>query len=135
MPQLQAHCTKLTEAGRVQTARKFLHSLCQQLTTFSLWASNDGTGLKMTDDDKRKQVRYLGNRLGDLERGLEESVRACLGVMKREFNDQIFNKYPELIEEAMVAAPEIAQKWGAHRSEGGLGKWSRPGDDNARSKC
>jgi hypothetical protein len=62
----------------------------------------------MTDDDKRKQVRYLGNRLGDRERGLKESVRACLGVMKRELNDQIFNKYPELIEEAMVAAPEIA---------------------------
>jgi hypothetical protein len=34
MPQLPAHCKKLTEAGRVQTARIFLLSLCQQLKMF-----------------------------------------------------------------------------------------------------
>jgi len=120
MPQLQAHCKKLTEAGRMQTARSFLLSLCQQLTTFTLWASNDGTGLKMTDDDKWKQVKYLENRLKDLERGLEESVRSCLSVMKKELNEQIFNRYPDLIDEAIDAAPETASKWGAHRKEGGL---------------
>jgi len=126
MPQLQAHCTKLTEAGRVQTARSFLLSLCQQLMTFSLWASNDGTGLKMTDDDKRKQVRYLEKRLSELERGLEESVRSCLNVMKKEMNDQIFNRYPDLINEAIEAAPDTAQKWGAHKSDGGLGTFAHP---------
>tara|TARA_R110002003_G_scaffold214_21_gene16141 strand:- start:1902 stop:2369 length:468 start_codon:yes stop_codon:yes gene_type:complete len=113
---------KLTEAGRIQTARTFLLCLCQQLTTFSLWASNDGTGLKMTDDDKRKQVKYLEKRLRELERGLEESVRACLNVMKKEMNDQIFDKYPDLINEAINAAPVTAQSWGAHRSDGGLGE-------------
>ncbi|KAF1918118.1 hypothetical protein BDU57DRAFT_528585 [Ampelomyces quisqualis] len=120
MPQLQAHCKKLTEAGRIATARSFLLSLCQQLTTFSLWASDDGTGLKMTDDDKRKQVKYLENRLSGLERGLEEAVRACLNVMKKEMNDQIFDKYPDLINEAIAAAPGTAQKWGAHKMDGGL---------------
>ncbi|KAF2031640.1 hypothetical protein EK21DRAFT_62781 [Setomelanomma holmii] len=120
MPQLQAHCTKLTEAGRIQTARTFLLSLCQQLTTFSLWASNDGAGLKMTNEDKRKQVRYLEKRLGELEKGLEEAVRACLNVLKKEMNDQIFGKYPDLIEEAINSAPVTAQNWGAHRADGGL---------------
>jgi hypothetical protein len=123
MPQLQAHCAKLTESGRTQTARSFLLNLCQQLTTFSLWASDDGTGLKMTDDDKRKQVRYLEKRLEELERGLEEAVRACLNVMKKEMNEQIFDKYPDLINEAIHAAPETAQKWGAHKSDGGLCKF------------
>jgi hypothetical protein len=122
MPQLQAHCRKLTEAGRIQTARTFLLSLCQQLTTFSLWASDDGTGHKMTDDDRRKQARYLEKILSELERGLEEAVRACLNVMKKEMNDQIFDKYPDLITEAINAAPDTAQKWGAHRNEGGLRK-------------
>lgn len=122
MPQLQAHCRKLTEAGRIQTARTFLLSLCQQLTTFSLWASDDGTGHKMTGDDRRKQARYLEKRLSELERGLEEAVRACLNVMKKEMNDQIFDKYPDLITEAINAAPDTAQKWGAHRNEGGLRK-------------
>jgi hypothetical protein len=89
MPQLQTHCRKLTEAGRIHTARTFLLSLCQQLTTFTLWASDDGTGLKMSADDKRKQVKYLDKRLGELEKGLEESVRACLNVMKKEMNDQV----------------------------------------------
>jgi hypothetical protein len=123
MPQLQAHCKKLTEAGRIQTARTFLLSLCQQLTTFALWASDDGTGLKMTDDDKRQQIKYLDKRLNELEKGLEESVRACLNAMKTDMNDQIFDKYPDLINEAINAAPDTAQKWGAHRTDGGLRKW------------
>jgi hypothetical protein len=124
MPQLQAHCKKLTEAGRIQTTRTFLLSLCQQLTTFTLWASDDGTGLRMTDDDKCKQIKYLDKRLEELENGLEQSVRVCLNVMKTELNNQIFDKYPDLINEAIQAAPETAQKWGAHRTEGGLCKWS-----------
>jgi hypothetical protein len=36
---------------------------------------------------------------------------------------QIFDKYPDLINEAIQAAPDTAQKWGAHKSEGGLCKW------------
>jgi hypothetical protein len=89
MPQLQAHCRKLTEAGRIRTANTFLLSLCQHLTTFTLWASDDGTGLKMSADDKQKQVKYLDKRLSELERGLEEAVRVCLNVMKKEMNDQV----------------------------------------------
>lgn len=120
MPQLQAHCKKLTEAGRVQSCRNFLLSVCQLLTTFTLWASNDGSGSKMTDDDKRKQVRYLERRLNELEDGLEACVKACLNVMKREMNEHIFDKYPDLIQEAVAAAPATTEGWGAHREAGGL---------------
>jgi hypothetical protein len=120
MPQLQAHCKRLTEAGRIQTARTFLLSLCQLLTTFSLWANNDGIGLKMTDDDLQTQLRYLEKRLEELERGLKESVRTCLNVMKKEMNEQIFDRYPDLIKEAINAAPGTADKWGAHKADGGL---------------
>lgn len=120
IPQLQAHCKKLTEAGRVQSCRNFLLSVCQLLTTFTLWASNDGTGLKMTDDDKHKQFKYVERRLQELEDGLEACVKACLNAMKREMNDQIFDKYPDLIQEAIEAAPNTASGWGAHRNDGGL---------------
>lgn len=120
MPQLQRHCTKLTEAGRIQTCRSFLTSVCQLLTTFTLWASNDGTGINMTDDDKQRQIRYVDRRLKELEDGLEACVKACLNAMKREMNDQIFDKYPILIQEAIEAAPQTAEGWGAHRNEGGL---------------
>ncbi|KAF2688782.1 hypothetical protein K458DRAFT_414486 [Lentithecium fluviatile CBS 122367] len=120
MPQLQAHCRKLTEAGRIQTCRSFLLSLCAQLTTFQLWASYDGTGIKMTDEDKQKQFKYLQTRLRQLEEGLEKAVAACLNIMKKELRDQVFDRFPNLINEAVEAAPDTAQKWGAHRDAGGL---------------
>ncbi|UPX18511.1 uncharacterized protein EKO05_0008810 [Ascochyta rabiei] len=120
IPQLQAHCKRLTEASRIQSTRNFLLSLCQQLTTFALWASNDGSGVRMTDDEKRKQIRYIERRLSELEKGLEGAVDACLNVLKKELNDQIFDKYPDLIQEAINAAPDIAQRWGLHRADGGL---------------
>jgi hypothetical protein len=40
--------------------------------------------------------------------------------MKKEMHDQIFEKYPEVIEEAIEAAPGTAQGWGAHKTNGGL---------------
>ncbi|KAJ4335077.1 hypothetical protein N0V87_006352 [Didymella glomerata] len=120
VPQLQAHCKKLTEAGRVQSTRAFLLSLCQQLTTFTLWASNDGRVVKMTDDDKCRQHNYVQRQLEELEKGLEGAVEACLNVMKRELNDQIFDKYPDLIQDAIKAAPETASRWGLHKADGGL---------------
>jgi hypothetical protein len=120
IPQLQAHCKKLTEAGRIQTCRTFLLSLCQQLNTFTFWASDDGSGLKLTDDEKRLQVTYLEKVLKELERGLGKAIESCIHLMKKEMHDQIFEKYPEVIEDAIKAAPNTAQGWGAHRSEGGL---------------
>jgi hypothetical protein len=120
MPQLQAHGKKLTEAGRIQSTRAFLFSLYQQLTTFTLRASNDGSGVKMTDDDKRKQHKYVERRLEELEKGLQSAVEACLNGMKRELNDHISDKYPDLIQDAINDAPETASKWGLHRADGGL---------------
>ncbi|KAF2710956.1 hypothetical protein K504DRAFT_489918 [Pleomassaria siparia CBS 279.74] len=120
MPQLQAHCKKLTEAGRIQTCKTFLSSLCRLLNTFSLWSSNDGSGLKMTNDEKHKQIIYLRKRLDELEKGLEKAVEICVNTMKREMCEQIFDKYPELIREATDAAPAVTRSWGAHKSEGGL---------------
>ncbi|KAH9867685.1 hypothetical protein IAQ61_008279 [Plenodomus lingam] len=122
IPQLQAHCKKLTESGRIQTARTFLLNLCQLLTTFHLWASDDGTGLKMTDEDKAKQVSYLKRRLEQLETGLEQAVHACINEMRAELKNQIFNKCPELINDAIQAAPTTALAWG-QKDMGGLA-WS-----------
>jgi hypothetical protein len=95
-----------------------LDKLCQLLTTFNLWTSNDGSGLKMTDEDKRKQVIYLKRRLCELTTGLEEAVRACIKEMRSEMRT-IFDKCPELIEEAIEAAPATVHAWG-DKSLGGL---------------
>jgi hypothetical protein len=44
----------------------------------------------------------------------------CLNATKKEMNDQIFDRYPELINEAIKVAPETSVRWGAHKTEGGL---------------
>ncbi|KAH7392794.1 hypothetical protein BKA66DRAFT_567533 [Pyrenochaeta sp. MPI-SDFR-AT-0127] len=119
LPQLQAHCKKLTEGGRIQTCRTFLLSFCQLLTTFNLWASNDGTGVRMSDDDKRRQVSHLKRRLKELETGLEEAVLACINEMRAELKNHILDKCPELINDAIEAAPTTANAWG-QKDMGGL---------------
>lgn len=47
-------------------------------------------------------------------------MESCIGMMKKEMESQIYEKYPEVIEEAINAAPDTAQKWGAHKNYGGL---------------
>ncbi|KAL1602564.1 hypothetical protein SLS60_005980 [Paraconiothyrium brasiliense] len=101
IPQLKTHCMSLTESGRIQTSHTFLLNLYSTLTTFFLWASNDGTGLKMTNTDKRKQADYLSRRLGELEKGLEEAVKACLVSMKKHLKEQIFERMNEFISDAI----------------------------------
>ncbi|KAF2271929.1 uncharacterized protein EI97DRAFT_240440 [Westerdykella ornata] len=120
IPQLQAHCKKLTEAGRIQSCRAFLLSLIQLLNTFSIWATDEGSGLKLSDEEKKAQVKYLNWRLTELEKGLEKAVEACIKMVKKDIEHQIFDKSPEVIEEAINAAPNTAAGWGAHRNDGGL---------------
>jgi hypothetical protein len=119
VPQLQSHCKKLTEGGRIQTSRTFLTSVCQTLTTFNLWMSNNATGLKMTDEDERRQVGHLQRRLNDLTDGLEAAIAACIKEMRSDMKSQIFDKYPELIDKAVESAPATARAWG-HKDQGGL---------------
>ena len=119
VPQLQAHCRKLTEGGRIQTSRAFLTTVCQMLSTFSLWTSDDGTGLQMTKEETQKQVIHLQQRLNELTNGLEAAIRTCVREMRSELQSQIFDKLPELINEAIHTAPATAYAWG-DKDQGGL---------------
>ncbi|CAN9336093.1 unnamed protein product [Alternaria alternata] len=119
VPQLQAHCRKLTEGGRIQTSRAFLTTVCQMLNTFSLWTSDDGTGLQMTKEETQKQVIHLQQRLNELTNGLEAAIRTCVREMRSELQSQIFDKLPELINEAIHTAPATAYAWG-DKDQGGL---------------
>ncbi|KAI4649500.1 hypothetical protein J4E93_003820 [Alternaria ventricosa] len=119
VPQLQNHCKKLTEGGRIQTSRAFLTSVCQMLTTFNLWMSNHGAGSKMTDEDKLKQADYLQRRLTHLMDGLQGAIGACIKEMQSEMKTQIFDKCPELINKAIETAPATAHAWG-YKDQGGL---------------
>ncbi len=68
IPQLQAHCKLLTEAGRSANCKRFINSLSQLLNSLSLWASNDGTSANMTAEQRRREEKYLHKGLKELER-------------------------------------------------------------------
>ncbi|KAH7117730.1 hypothetical protein B0J11DRAFT_90327 [Dendryphion nanum] len=120
IPQLQAHCRKLTETGRIQTCRTFLLSFCQQLNTLSFWVSDTGAGGKLTDGEKRKQISHLQRRLFELRDGLDKAIETCINATEKQIREQIYEKFPPLVQEAVNAAPETARGWGAPRNDGGL---------------
>lgn len=67
IPQLQAHCKLLTEAGRTANCKRFINNLSQLLNSLSLWAANDGTGANMTLEQRRREEKYLQKGLKELE--------------------------------------------------------------------
>lgn len=67
IPQLQAHCKKLTVAGRVENCRRFLNSLNQLLNSLRLWSTNDGTGAHLSEGQKEREAQILQDRLKKLD--------------------------------------------------------------------
>jgi len=119
IPQLQAHCKKLTEHGRIQNSRVFLRTACQLFNKFSLWASEDGSEKVLTVEERNKRASYLKQRLAELETGLTRAGQKCRTEMAKELKEQIFDRFPRLIENAVEAAPDTASAWG-DKKRGGL---------------
>lgn len=67
IPQLQAHCDKLTETGRSANCRSFNNKLSQLLNSLTIWASSDGTAANMTAEQKAREAKYLQKGLKTLE--------------------------------------------------------------------
>ena len=67
IPQLQAHCEKLTETGRSANCRTFINKLSQLLNSLTLWASSDGSSANMTPEQRAREARYLQKGLKSLE--------------------------------------------------------------------
>ena len=123
VPQLQEHCKKLTEGTRLQTCRSFLLSLCQQLTTLSLWASTDRHDREMTEADKDMEAAFLKEQLEDLEKALNLAVTQCLTSIKTRLQEHVIQRMKELVNEAIVLGPTIAESWGRDKNQGGL-RWN-----------
>ncbi|EUC38565.1 hypothetical protein COCCADRAFT_22151 [Bipolaris zeicola 26-R-13] len=115
IPQLQIHCQKLTEAGRIQTSRTFLTGFLQLLITFRLWTSDNSPDLKLTEKDKQQHLKFLERRMEELKTGLD----ACVKQVRSEVKLQISDRFPELVNDAIEAAPATAGVWG-QKDQGGL---------------
>ena len=120
IPQLQAHCKKLTENGRAANCRRFLNSMNRLVSSLALWASDDGTGPKMDAQQCDSEQRFLRRRLEDLERVLEKTVDNMVGDVKETMAGYVFDLFVPAVQAAAKAAHGTQAGWGAHRSEGGL---------------
>ncbi|KAL9037208.1 MAG: hypothetical protein Q9214_005802, partial [Letrouitia sp. 1 TL-2023] len=93
IPQLQKHCMKLTEAGRSADCRRFVNNLSQLLNSLSLWASNDGTGANMTNEQKAREEKCMSQSIRKLESNLEKAIKESCKELTEEFSESIFDKY------------------------------------------
>jgi hypothetical protein len=120
VPQLKVHCKKLTEAGRTSSCRVFLNSLSRLLLSISLWSGNDGSGIKLTDEQHIAEVQQVKKRLHDLELAFDKAVESCTKDIKETLEDNIYQLFPVAISTAEQAAFPVASRWGSHRDQGGL---------------
>jgi hypothetical protein len=67
IPKLQAHCRKLTEAGREAACKRFLTHLTQLLNSLLLWSRNDGNGHSLTDAQLKREAKVLNDKLDRLD--------------------------------------------------------------------
>ncbi|KAH6709607.1 Dynamin family-domain-containing protein [Leptodontidium sp. MPI-SDFR-AT-0119] len=111
IPQLQAHCKKLTEAGRASNCRNYLTNLSQLLNSLGLWASNDGIGLNLTDVELAAETKFLKLRLQKLEQSLDKAVMDCLKEMNDTLAENIFEHYEHLVELAVAEANNTVGNW------------------------
>jgi hypothetical protein len=79
IPQLQAHCKKLTESGRENDCRRFLNNLSQLLNSLRLWSSSDGTVANLTEGQKAREAQILADKLKKLDTVSLEGVRPLYG--------------------------------------------------------
>ena len=113
IPQLCQHCKLLTEAGRASNCRQFLTNLSQLLTSLGIWASNDGTGLNLSDSQMAVETQFLKNRLAVLDRSLDNAVHECLKEMNQALAENIFENYGHVIQLAIGEAVPEVQRWHA----------------------
>ena len=86
IPQLQKHCKNLTEDVRASNCDRFLTNVQQFLNSLSIWSSNDGTGLNISDAQQQIEHKFLKTRLNQLDRSLDAAVKGCLSEMSKYYD-------------------------------------------------
>jgi hypothetical protein len=120
IPELQAHCRKLTEAGRMQGCRSFLNNLSRLLTSLSLWVSSDGSSPESSTQQRRMMQTFVTKNLQTLKHQLEEAVRRTMEDVENSLETQLLGYLTAAANKAAKKAVHTSNGWGEPRDKGGL---------------
>lgn len=81
------------------------------LTSLILWASNNGTGLNLSDAQTAAEGRFLQARLRKLEKDLDNTVQHTCQEMKEVLAENIFDHYDHVVDLAVEKANSKPAKW------------------------
>jgi len=120
IPELQAHCRKLTEAGRMQGCRSFLNNLSRLLTSLSLWTSNDGSSPESSTQQRKMMQAFVTKNLQTLKHQLEEAVCRTMEDVEESLETQLLGHLTAAANKAAKKAVHTSNGWGEPRDKGGL---------------
>ena len=125
VPAMQRHCEKLTEASRQSSAKTFINKCASLLNSLHLWASSDGSGRNLTEGQLTREAETSSKRLNKLDKDLDKCVRACIGAVTNQLEDNIYDILPQAAIDAKNQANASAESWSrpinrANRANGGL---------------
>jgi hypothetical protein len=120
IPQLQAHCHKLTESGREAGCKTFLNGVSQLLSSLALWTSDDGVGLRMSSQQRMSVRTYITVSLQKLGEDLEGAVNQTVDDARDALREQLIDYFADASNTAATSAVPTATGWGAPRDNGGL---------------
>ncbi|KAE8553078.1 hypothetical protein TMatcc_007504 [Talaromyces marneffei ATCC 18224] len=123
VPQLQAHCKKLTEASREANSRRFLNTLDQLLNSLRLVTSSDG--VQVTDKQKATRAAIIEGTYNQLDKKIVEHIKNICDQIAEEIESDIIEACNKATPMASEAAIETVIRWGApvnrfNRVEGGF---------------
>jgi GTPase SAR1 family protein len=120
IPDLQAHCRKLTEAGRQDGCKSFLNSLSRLLTSLTLWSSDDGSNPESNAQQRAMMKTFVAKNLHRLETAFVDAVDHTMEDVKGALTAHLLRKFDLAARTAAAKALPTSDGWGAPRDVGGL---------------
>jgi len=59
------------------------------------------------------EAKFLRSKLDQLDKGLEKAVQDCLEELKESLSENLYDKFEQVVGDAVSKANDTAAKWGA----------------------
>jgi hypothetical protein len=120
IPDLQAHCRKLTETGRQDGCKSFINSLSRLLTSLTLWSSDDGSNPESSVQQRTMMKTFVTKNVQRLETAFVDAVDHTMEDVEGALTAHLLRKFDLAARTAATKALPTSDGWGAPRDVGGL---------------